>query len=119
VPDQLKPALAAALLVAGCGEKGVEAPYTPQACYHMVPQKDAAPKFNLLPGKYKSMEYCAAALETVRRQGMRQQITGSYQGRFIFATSRGIFMSTELDGIRYLALVPTADGRLAVPGAVR
>jgi hypothetical protein len=120
VPHQLKLlGLATALaLTAGC-EKEVEAPTTRKACFHMVPLEEAPPKFNRLPGSYESMEYCAAALEMVRLQGRRQQITGSFQGQFIFATSRGIFVGQGLDGPRYLALVRTGDGRLAVPGAVR
>ena len=117
--DQLKLALATALVLAAGCEKKVEAPYTRKACFHMVPVEDAPPKFNRLPGTYESMEYCAAALEMVRLQGRRQEITGSFQGQFIFATSRGIFVGQALDGPRYLALVRTGDGRLAVPGAVR
>ena len=118
--DQLTLGLLAALVLAAAGcEKKVEAPFTRKACFHMVPVEGAAPKFNRLPGVYESMEYCAAAIEMVRLQGRRQQITGSFQGQFIFATSRGIFVGQELEGPRYLALVRTGDGRLAVPGAVR
>ena len=122
MPHQLKLALAAAaaLLLAAC-EKQVEAPRTKTACYHMVAgaEKGAPPKFNRLPGRYEQMEYCAAALEKVRQMGGRQNITGSYQGLFIFAQPRGIYFGKSLDGPRYLALVRTGRGTLAAPGAVR
>ena len=116
-------AVAAALLVAAAVsacEEQVKAPTERLACWHMVPTgAETPPKFNKLPGSYQSLEFCAAALEMVRLQGARQQIAGAYQGQFIFATSRGIFVGQTLTGSRYIALVRTADGRLAIPGAAR
>jgi hypothetical protein len=112
------PALGALLLLAACA-KEVEAPLERGACWHMVPaaEKGQAPKFNKLPGEYESLEFCAAGLEMVRLQGARQEITGAYQGRFVFATSRGIFVGQTLEGSRYMSLVRTRDGRLVIPGA--
>ena len=121
MPHQLKLGLAAAaLLVAGC-DKAVEAPRTKTACWHMIAaaEPDGPPKFNRLPGSYPQMEYCAAALEKVRLMGGRQQITGAYQGLFIFATPRGIFLGKTLDGPRFLGLMRTGRGTLAPPGAIR
>jgi hypothetical protein len=103
--------------LAGC-EKQVRAPRQSGVCFHMVPQGETV-KFNDLPGQYRSMEYCAAALERVRLNGGRQQIIGAYQGKFIFAQARGIFVGKSLDGPRYLALLRTRDGKLAPPGAAR
>ena len=111
--------LAAVTGVAGC-EKRTNAPRRAGVCFHMVPQAaEQPPKFNDLPGDYKSMEYCAAALERVRINGGRQQIIGAYQGQFIFAQARGIFVGKSLEGPRYLALLRTRDGKLAPPGAAR
>ena len=110
-------ALAALLGVAGC-EKRTKAPRQAGVCFHMVAQAaEQPPKFNDLPGEYKGMEYCAAALERVRINGGRQQIIGAYQGQFIFAQARGIFVGKSLEGPRYLALLRTRDGKLAPPGA--
>ena len=112
-------AAAAVLLAGACGEKQVESPTLRGACWHMVAKGEEPPKFNRLPGAYPSMEFCAAALETVRITGGRQQVIGGYQGRFIFASARGIYVGKTLKGARYMALVRTGDGRLSVPGAVR
>lgn len=108
---------AAALTAAGCEER-LKAPTVRAACYHMVGKVEEGVKFNKLPGEYQSLEFCAAGLEMVRLQGARQQINGAYQGQFLFISSRGIFVGQEVDGPRYIALVRTRDGRLAIPGAV-
>jgi hypothetical protein len=108
---------AAALTTAGCEER-LKAPTVRGACFHMVGKVEEGVKFNKLPGEYENLEFCAAALEMVRLQGARQQINGAYQGQFLFITSRGIFVGQEVDGPRYVALVRTRDGRLAIPGAV-
>ena len=104
--------------LAAC-EKQVQPPRARGKCFHMVGAEGQPPKFNDLPGHYKSLEYCAAALERVRLNGARQRITGAYQGQFIFAQARGIFVGQTLTGPRYLALLRTGDGKLAPPGAIR
>jgi len=112
-------ALAAGLVVAGC-EPALEAPRVRGACYHLVPpQEGLETRFNRLPGEYQSLEYCAAALEHVRRRGGRPEINGAYGGQFLFHNKRGIYVAQRYDGARYMALVRTGDGRLAMPGAVR
>ena len=116
---RLAAAAAAAFLLAGCQDNAVKAPTERGACWHMVPQGgEAPPKFNRLPGHYASLEYCAGGLELIRRRGTRSLITGAYQGQFIFVERRGLFAGKTLTGARYLALVRTSDGRLAIPGAV-
>ena len=113
-------AVAAALALAGCEGDAVRAPTERAACWHMVQKKaDAARRFNRLPGRYETLEYCAAGLELIRRQGARRTVTGAYQGQFIFVEPRGLFVGKSLTSGRYLALVRTSDGRLAIPGAVR
>ena len=110
--------LAAAALTA-CESDAVKAPTERGACWHMVPQgEDVPPKFNRLPGHYASLEYCAGGLELIRRRGTRSTIIGAYQGQFIFVERRGLFAGKTLTGARYLALVRTPDGKLAIPGAV-
>jgi len=110
----------AALALAAC-EPQVEAPTTRRACFHMVPDQtqELGQRFNQLPGKYESLEFCAAALEAVRVRGGRGEIAGAYQGQFLFHNRRGIYVAKTFDGARYMALVRTGDGRLAMPGAVR
>lgn len=100
-------------------ERPLQAPVERGGCHHLVQAEGAEPRFNRLPGSYQSLEYCAAALEAVRQQGGRGEIAGSYQGQFIFINRRGIYTAAAYEAPRYLALVRTGDGRLAMPGAVR
>ena len=70
------------------------------------------------------IEFCAARLEEVRLRflrmgGSRQEITGSYQGQFIFIDRGGVWLSQTLDGGRFNAMARTGDGRLAMPGAIQ
>jgi hypothetical protein len=90
----------------------------------MVQLKDGKYRFNQLAKNQPDLEHCAAQLEIMRVRFNRlgadeQEVTGAYQGQFIFIDPRGVFTGRTLDGTHYPALVRTGDGRLAVPGAVR
>ena len=111
-------AVAGMLLLSAC-EQELEAPRVRGACYHLVTRQGQEPRFNQVPGNYQSLEYCAAALEAIRRRGGRAEIRGAYGGQFMFHNKRGIMVAQRYNGIRYMALVRTGDGRLAMPGAVR
>lgn len=79
-------------------------------------------KFNRLV-EAKSLEVCAANLEAMRIKflrmgGSQQEIYGAYQTNFLFLQREGVLTSTSLEGPRYVALVRTGDGRLAIPGAM-
>lgn len=120
----LKPFLvlaAAALALSACAKKTTP-PGDPGVCYHVVPQKDGSLKYNkLVPAK--SLEVCAANLEAMRIKflrmgGSQQEIYGAYQANFLFLQREGVLTSTSLEGPRYVALVRTGDGRLAIPGAM-
>ena len=70
-----------------------------------------------------SLEACAGNLEAMRvkflRMGGNQtDIYGAYQANFLFLVKEGVMTSTSLEGPRYVALVRTGDGRLAIPGAM-
>ncbi len=72
----------------------------------------------------ETMEQCAATLEGMRIRFVRmgspnRTLAGSHQGSFIFLEKEGIFLGQTYDGARFMSLVRTGDGRLAVPGAVR
>jgi hypothetical protein len=120
----LFPALTAAALsigLAGC-EHRTEPPGDPGVCYHVVPQKDGKLKFNKLVNA-PNLETCAANLEAMRIKfltlgGSQQDIYGAYQANFLFLQAEGVLTSTSLEGPRYVALVRTGDGRLAIPGAM-
>ncbi|MBL8771307.1 MAG: hypothetical protein JNK30_07975 [Phenylobacterium sp.] len=113
--------LAAALAVSGCAKR-TKPPGDAGICYHVVPQKDGSLKYNKLVDA-PSLERCAANLEAMRIQflrmgGNQQEIYGAYQANFLFLVKEGVMTSTSLEGPRYVALVRTGDGRLAVPGAM-
>lgn len=115
---------AGALSLAAC-EKAVEAPFDRGVCY-AVEAGDAAgtPRFNKVADNQPQIEFCAARLEEVRLRflrigGSRQEITGSYQGQFIFIDREGVWISQTLEGSRFILLARTGDGRLAIPGAIQ
>jgi hypothetical protein len=113
-------ALAAAAL-GGCAQR-TEPPGDTGVCYHVVAGKDGKLKYNKLV-LAPNLETCAANLEAMRMKflsmgGSSQEILGAYQSNFLFLQREGVFSSTTLEGPRYLALVRTGDGRLAIPGAM-
>lgn len=113
--------LAAALVLSACAKKTTP-PGEPGVCYHVVPQQDGSLKYNKLVST-ESLEKCAANLEAMRIKflrmgGTQQELYGAYQANFLFLQKEGILTSTSLEGPRYVALVRTGDGRLAIPGAM-
>jgi hypothetical protein len=114
----------AALGLAACGEKPIEPPSNIGVCWHALPQQGGAIKFNELASNVPNIETCAATLEGMRvrfaRLGSQQrEMTGAYQGNFLFIQAEGVFVAPDLKHTPYLALVRTGDGRLAIPGAIR
>lgn len=117
-------ALVTALPVVACSSKGkVEAPVAQNVCFHAIPMSDGTVKFNKLKENVPNIESCASALEGMRLQflrigGQMQEIMGAYNTQFLFLQKEGVFVSTEYNGNRYLLLVRTGDGRLAMVGAM-
>jgi len=114
--------IAAAYCLSACARR-VEAPLDAGVCWHAVPLKDGGMRFNRLADHVANIESCAASLEGMRLRflaigGQAREIMGAYQGEFIFLQREGVFVGQTLTGARYLALVRTGDGRLAMPGAV-
>lgn len=111
----------AAVALAGCSQS-TKAPAETGVCY-AVEMDEGKPVFNVLARDQVQIEMCAARLEEmrVRFNGMgaaRQEITGAFQGQFIFIDRRGVSFGRTLEGARFFALARTGDGRLAVPGAI-
>jgi hypothetical protein len=111
-----------ALALTACAQR-TRPPGEVGICYHVVPQSDGSLKYNKLKGTQPNLENCAAALEGMRVRFLRmggsaRELVGAYQGNFLFLQREGIFTASTLEGHRYLALVRTGDGRLAIPGAM-
>ncbi|EJL37433.1 hypothetical protein PMI01_00673 [Caulobacter sp. AP07] len=114
--------LAAATALTGC-VKQTKAPFEAGVCMHVVEQKDGTLKYNPVARNIASMELCAAELEGMRIRFIRmgspiRELTGAYQGKFIFVQKDGIYLGDTYEGARFMSLVRTGDGRLAVPGAM-
>ncbi len=108
-------------VLAGCNQS-VKAPTDTGVCY-AVETPEGEPTFNVVARNQVQIEMCAARLEEMRLRfrslgGTRQEVTGAYQGQFIFVDRRGVSFARTLDGARFFALARTGDGRLAVPGAI-
>jgi len=58
-------------------------------------------------------------LRFLRLGGQTRELSGAYQGNFIFLRREGIFRSQRWEGNQYLMLVRSGDGRLVIPGAVQ
>jgi hypothetical protein len=115
-------ATAAALGVTGC-TKQVEAPTDRGVCWALAQLPNGGVRFNKLAQNQPDLEHCAAQLEIMRLRfralgSTQTQLTGAYQGQFIFLQPEGVFTAQTYDGYRFPFLVRTGDGRLAMPGAM-
>ena len=115
-------AATAAVGLTGC-EKQTKAPFEAGVCMHVIEQKDGTLKFNPVARGVPSLELCAAELEGARLRFLRlgspnREMTGAYQGKFIFLQKEGVYLGDTYEGARFMSLVRTGDGRLAVPGAM-
>jgi hypothetical protein len=114
-------AVVTAAALAACSQR-TEPPGDVGVCYHVVPQKNGKLKYFKLVNA-PNLETCAANLEAMRLKflrmgGNQQDLYGAYQANFLFLQQEGVLTSTSLEGPRYVALVRTGDGRLAIPGAM-
>jgi hypothetical protein len=113
---------AGALLASGCA-KQVEAPTDRGICWALAKLPNGAVRFNKLAQNQPDLERCAAQLEIMRLRfralgSPQTEITGAYQGQFLFLQPEGVFTAQTYDGYRFPFLVRTGDGRLAMPGAM-
>ncbi|HJV42127.1 hypothetical protein [Caulobacter sp.] len=114
---------ASGLGLAGC-QKEIKPPFETGVCFHVATNKDGTLRYNPVARNVPNMEECAATLEGMRIRFIRmgspnRSLVGAYQGSFIFIEKEGIYLGQTYDGPRFMSLVRTGDGRLAVPGAIR
>jgi hypothetical protein len=118
-----------ALSLAGCAP-GPRAPADPGVCYNVV-NNSAGQSGGVVDGKYRfyvlkrnvaDLEHCAAALDGMRIHflalgGSNHDVTGVYQGEWLFVDQRGVFSSASLQADTFPLLRRTDDGRLVPPSA--
>lgn len=117
--------IAASILVLGAAacSSSTRAPDEPGVCYHVVSEGEEI-RYNVVAEEQESIEFCAARLEEMRLNFLRmggsvQEITGAFQGQFIFIERAGVYFGQTLEGGRFFALARTGDGRLAIPGVIQ
>jgi hypothetical protein len=111
--------IAAGLSLAACKAK-LQPPGDAGVCYHVATNKDGSVRFNVMAKNVPDMEHCAGALEGMRLRflsigGSNTEITGAYQGNFLFLQDEGVFTSDSYDGPRYPFLVHSGN-QLVPPG---
>lgn len=109
--------------LSACGSASTRAPVERGVCYHVVREGEEI-RFNVLAEEQESIEFCAARLEEMRLNFLRmggstREITGAFQGQFIFIERSGVYFGQTLEGGRFFALARTGDGRLAIPGVIQ
>ena len=93
--------LSAPLVLSACASS--EPDFEPGVCYHVNEEAGEQPAYNVLVRDQPQIEYCAARLEEMRVQflrlgGSKQEITGAYQGRYIFINREGVSFAQSLNG---------------------
>ena len=136
VSGRLAPALrllvgvALAAQVAACAQ-GVKPPTDTGVCFHMV-NDGKGEVGGQVSGKYRfftvkrdvpDLEHCAAALDTMRVHflslgGSSHDVTGVYQGEYLFVGPRGVFSADSLDASPFPMLTRAPDGRLVPQGSL-
>ena len=79
-------------------------------------------RFYALKRDVPDLEHCAAALDGMRVHflamgGSQHEVTGVYQGEYLFIDQRGVFSANALDAPSFPTLRRTDDGRLVPPSA--
>lgn len=119
----LPPLALLAVLALGACQKQLDAPTDRGVCWHLAQFPDGKVRFNKLAANLPDLEHCAAQLEMMRLRfsalgSTQSEVTGAYQGQFLFIQPEGVFTAQSYGGYRYPFMVRTGDGRLAVPGAM-
>jgi hypothetical protein len=122
-------ALAFAAGLSGCSGS-VEAPNDPGVCWNVVKNEKTAVggrvagayRFFQVGTKVADLEHCAAALDAMRTRflalgGTTHELTGAYQGEYLFIDARGAFAATSLTSSPFPLLRRTDEGKLAPPSA--
>src|ERR1700744_3351262 len=98
-----------AVALVGCSQS-IEAPGGTGLCWHMATTPDGKVKWNQLAQNQPDLEHCAAQLDQMRLRfmglgSMQNNVTGAFQGQFLFAGPEGVDTSQTDNGFRCLRMV--------------
>ncbi len=118
-PTLVFAAALAAPLLAACKPQ-LQPPGDAGVCYHLAQDTGGKVHFNVVARNVPDMEHCAADLEGMRLRflslgGGATDITGAYQGAFLFLGDEGVFTADSYEGARYPFLVHSGN-QLVPPG---
>lgn len=105
----------AGLALAGC-ERPVTAPGNPGVCWRQIVGVNDKPDFRIVAPNISSLENCAARLEGLRMVN-GGEVTGAFQGRFIYVSESEITAAASPKSQRYRVF--TSDQRAKIQEGVR
>ncbi len=94
-------ALALALLTLAACDSAPSAPTNLGYCWRLTADKADKTDFVPVSTVDKNLETCAAHLEATAMRENRSDLTGAYQGQFIFITPAMVQSGLHLNGVRY------------------
>ncbi len=92
--------MAALLTLAACVDP-TAAPTNKGICWRVNMGADGKPAFIPVSNTAQNLETCGAHLEAVALRENKTDLTGAYQGQFIFITSQMVQSGLRLKGVRY------------------
>jgi hypothetical protein len=93
-------ALGTGLALAAC-DSAMEAPTNVGYCWRMAMGADGKPQFTPVSAGDRNLETCGAHLEAVSLREKKPNLTGAFQGQYIFITPLMVQSSMRLKGVRY------------------
>ncbi len=104
--------LAAAVLSLSACDNSPKAPTDAGVCWRMSTGADGKPAFKIVSDSARNLETCGAHLEAVALRENKADLTGAYQGQFIFITPEMVQSSSRLDGARYRLFDANIRGKI-------
>jgi hypothetical protein len=93
--------VSAVLLAFAACDGAPTAPTDVGICWRMTVGADGKPAFAPVSNTARTLETCGAHLEAVALRENKAELTGAFQGQFIFITPAMVQSSMRLKGVRY------------------
>jgi hypothetical protein len=100
-------------LLALCAcDSSLEAPVNKGYCWRLGKDARGQPRFDPVSNGVGNLETCAAHLEAVAMREKLTDLTGAFQGQFIFVTPDMVQSGQRLDGARYRLFDAATRGKI-------